>query len=88
MASVTFGRSRECDFVIDDFYISRSHCRLQMHPIKPGPGEQGRYRFTLIDSGSPAGTLVNSKRVEHPVDLRTGDSLQIGSVRLAFRILG
>jgi TIR domain/FHA domain len=84
--SVTFGRSRDCDFVLDDFYISRSHCRLEVQPIKPGPAEQGRYRFVLIDFGSLAGTMVNNKRIDR-VDLQNGDHFQIGSVRFRFRIL-
>jgi hypothetical protein len=84
--SVTFGRSRDCDFVLDDFYISRSHCRLEVQPIEPGPAEQGRYRFVLTDFGSPAGTIVNNKRVDR-VDLQDGDHFQIGRVRFRFRIL-
>ena len=86
MTSVTIGRSRECNFVLDDFYISRSHCRLEIQPIDSGPAARGQYRFTLRDSGSPAGTLVNNNRVDR-VELRDGDRVQIGNVRFKFRIL-
>jgi TIR domain/FHA domain len=86
MTSITIGRSRDCDFVIDDFYISRSHCRLVIEPIHSGSFERGQYRFSLIDLGSPAGTIVNEKGVER-VDLRDGDRFRIGSVRFRFRIL-
>lgn len=81
MTSVTIGRSRDCDFVIDDYYISRSHCRLEIQP-----SERGQYRFMLIDFGSAAVTLVNNQRVDR-AELRDGDRIQIGGVRLRFRIL-
>ena len=86
MTSVTIGRSRDCDFVIDDAYISRSHCRLEIQPIDSGPAARGLYRFSLMDLGSPAVTLVNNNRVDR-VELRDGDRFQIGSVRFRFRIL-
>jgi len=86
MTSVTIGRSRDCDFVIDDAYISRSHCRLEIQPIDSGPAARGLYRFSLMDLGSPAGTLVNNNRVDR-VELRDGDRVQIGNVRFKFRIL-
>jgi pSer/pThr/pTyr-binding forkhead associated (FHA) protein len=85
MTSVTIGRSRDCDFVLDDFYISRSHCRLEIR-VTPDPPGPDKYRFTLIDFGSVAGTIVNDQRVDR-VDLENGDRIQIGSVRFRFRIL-
>lgn len=85
MTSVTIGRSRDCDFVVDDTYVSRSHCRLEVQPMAHcSPG--GSYSFALIDSGSNAGTLVNGNRVER-ANLRSGDRFQIGAVRFIFRIL-
>ena len=86
MTSVTIGRSRDCDFVLDDHYISRSHCRLEVQPMDRGSRTGGEYGFALIDSGSSAGTLVNGERVEL-ADLRSGDRFQIGTVRFIFRVL-
>jgi pSer/pThr/pTyr-binding forkhead associated (FHA) protein len=86
MTSLTIGRSRACDFVVDDVYVSRSHSRLVIQPIPSSSFERGQYRFSLMDLGSPAGTIVNGKHVER-VDLRDGDRFQIGGVRFRFRIL-
>jgi hypothetical protein len=86
ITSMTIGRSPDCDFVVDDEYVSRNHCRLVVQPVEPGSMEHGRYRFVLIDSGSAPGTIVNNKRVDR-VTLRHGDHFQIGNVRFGFRIL-
>jgi len=86
MTSVTIGRSRDCDFVVDGDYISRSHCRLEIQPIRSSSDERGQYGFVLIDFHSAAGTIVNNRRVNE-VWLRDGDRFQIGSVRFRFRIL-
>jgi hypothetical protein len=85
MTSVTFGRSHDCDFVIDDLYISRAHCRLVIQ-VRPDSRGRDKYGFTLIDFGSVAGTIVNNERIRQ-VELHNGDSIQIGSVRFRFRIL-
>lgn len=87
MTSITLGRGRDCDFVIDDYYISRSHCRIQIQPIHSGSVDRNLYSFLLIDFGSPAGTIVNDKRVDRVVELRDGDRFQIGNVRFRFRIM-
>jgi pSer/pThr/pTyr-binding forkhead associated (FHA) protein len=86
MTSVTIGRSRDCDFVVDDDYVSRSHCRLEVQVIHDDVARRGQFRFVLIDSGSHAGTTVNGKRVDRE-ELRDGDRFQIGIVRFKFRIL-
>ena len=85
IASVTIGRSRDCDFVLDDYYVSRSHCRIDVQPNELDSNKETQYRFTLIDSGSSAGTVVNGKRVER-AELRSGDRFQIGTVRFRFRV--
>jgi hypothetical protein len=85
MTSVTIGRSRDCDFVLDDFYISRSHCRLEIKVTRDAQG-QHKYAFILIDFGSTTGTIVNDRRVDR-VELRNGDLIEIGSARFRFRIL-
>jgi hypothetical protein len=85
MTSVTIGRSHDCDFVIDELYISRAHCRLEIQVTRDARGRE-KYGFTLIDFGSVAGTIVNNERIRQ-VDLHNGDSIQIGSVRFRFRIV-
>jgi TIR domain/FHA domain len=86
MTSVTIGRSRDCDFVLDDYYVSRTHCRIQIQHIKASSQGQDAYRFTLIDCGSPAGTHLNDEHVDR-AELRHGDHFQIGGVRFRFRIV-
>jgi hypothetical protein len=82
MTSLTIGRSRDCDIVLDDYYISRSHCRIHIEPIDSE--SRTKYRFTLIDFGSASGTKVNNKPVDRAI-LQHGDRLQIGSVCFRFR---
>ena len=84
MTSLTIGRSRDCDIVLDDYYISRSHCRIHIEPIDSENRTQ--HRFTLIDFGSTSGTKVNNKPVDR-ANLRHGDRIQIGSVCFRFRVL-
>jgi hypothetical protein len=86
MTSVTIGRSRDCDFVLDSSYVSRSHCRLEVKAAENSAMNVGRYSFVVIDSGSVAGTLVNGERVERAT-LRNGDRFQIGEVRFLFRVM-
>jgi len=86
MTGVTIGCSHDCDFVIDDDYISRHHCRLLIQPTGHDSRAGGQYSFSLIDSGSTSGTRVNGEHVER-ADLRSGDRVQIGTVRFIFRVL-
>ncbi len=54
-----------------DAAVGRYHAR-----IEPGD-EPGRFR--LSDLGSRNGTLLNGKPVTGPVELRSGDILQLGA---------
>ena len=71
----TLGRSRTCDVVIDDQWISRGHAMLQ----RMDGGE-----FYLVDFGSKNGSFVNGRRVSTPVRLSDGDRLRLGEVRVEF----
>jgi hypothetical protein len=84
--SATIGRSTDCDFVLDEAYVSRSHCRLVVNPSEPGSLSQNQFTFSLVDSGGP-GTLVNGELIHHSKELRNGDRFQIGGVRFIFRVL-
>lgn len=70
---INIGRSRDNHIVIDDRSVSRYHLQLRLR--------FGRY--TLFDTQSQSGTLVNNVRIkEH--NLQTGDVIQIGNTRLVY----
>ena len=71
----TIGRRATNTIPIDDKQVSRGHCRIE--------GPTGGW--TLYDSGSAVGTLVNGRQV-HEHALKPGDKLQIGSVLLRFEV--
>jgi diguanylate cyclase (GGDEF)-like protein len=74
---VVLGRGKQVDVRIDDFGISRLHCRF----VRSGGS------FAIHDLGSTNGTLVNGVRVSVAV-LQTGDRIQLGdNVVLQFALL-
>lgn len=70
---INVGRSRDNHIVIDDRSVSRYHLQLRLR--------FGRY--TLFDTQSQGGTMVNNVPVKEHV-LQTGDVIQIGSTRLVY----
>ena len=70
IATMTIGRSQECDLQIDETGLSRLHARL----IPIGDGVQ------LEDLGSTNGTYINDKRVVRGV-ARVGDEIGFDTVR-------
>lgn len=70
---INIGRSRDNQIVIDDRAVSRYHLQLRLR--------FGRY--TLFDTQSQGGTMVNNVRVKEHV-LQTGDVIQIGNTRLVY----
>ena len=68
----TIGRSIDQDIVLKDTFASRRHATI----IRRND------HFELIDQNSSHGTYVNGKRIER-ARLRSGDSLQFGSVEAA-----
>jgi hypothetical protein len=77
---VTLGRAPQCDVVIPDRSISRSHAFL-----KRGP--QGG--FLLLDAGSSNGTLVNganvlAKGAGAPTPVKPGDTVRLGRLEFTF----
>ncbi len=86
ISSITIGRGQDCDWVFpEDFEISRNHCRLKIETKEVGSSAGENYAFSIIDSGSMNGTIVNGKRVERAV-LDDGDYFQLGNVRLRLSI--
>ena len=69
------GRDADAAVRVDDRTISRHHAAII---IEPG-------RVTLEDLGSKNGTLLEGNRVEAPVVLTDGASLEVGSVRMVYR---
>ncbi len=72
---VVMGRSDEADVVLSDPYASDFHMRLVA-------AENG---ITLHDLGSTNGTYVNGRRVTAPLQLRRGDTIQVGKTVMEVR---
>jgi hypothetical protein len=72
----TIGRTRECDLCLTDLSVSRMHALLVRH-------EEG---WVLSDLGSHNGTRLNGWLVREPVQVRSGDRVDFGS--MAFIIQG
>src|SRR5690348_14588338 len=72
---LVFGRAKDCEVSIDDASVSRRHARLTLGPV-----------WTVEDLGSSNGTRVagTTLRPNVPVPIRSGDPLEIGSVRVLF----
>jgi hypothetical protein len=76
-APVTIGRHDQCDFQVENTWVSRRHARIAWS----GTG------YVVEDLGSTNGTFVNGERISGPRVLRSGDLLQLGDeVQLAFRV--
>ncbi|MEA2331763.1 MAG: hypothetical protein QOH58_1901 [Thermoleophilaceae bacterium] len=73
--SVTVGRSRDCDVVVDDPNVSRRHIELRR-------GERG---WAAVDLGSTNGMKVNGRRISH-AELEPGDRITIGISDLTFEL--
>jgi len=67
---VTIGRSRDCDLILYDTYLSTHHARLS--------NDQGD--LSIEDLGSTNGTYVNQELVKGRVHLERGDVVQVGGV--------
>lgn len=72
---VIVGRDHGCDVRLHDPCVGRTHAAMRQH--KPGA-------FYVQDLGSAGGTLVNDAPVTGPRELRPGDVVSFGSVRLRF----
>ena len=70
----TVGRHPDSDIFLDDVTVSRRHAEIR---------QEGR-EFTVTDVGSLNGTYVNRERIDQPVQIRSGDEVQIGKFKLVF----
>ncbi len=70
----TIGRGSSADLVLADLAISRIHARLD---------NDGEAVF-LSDLSSSNGTYLNGERITESIELRGGDTIDIGVVRLTY----
>jgi hypothetical protein len=71
---VTLGRSRECDVMLDDPNVSRTHAEL-----RPRGGS-----WVLTDLGSTNGSSVNGRRIDAPTVVKPGDEIELGTSLMKF----
>lgn len=72
--SMTIGRHRENDIVIDNLSVSRKHAR-----IKSGRGE-----YIVTDLHSKNGTLVNGEAIQES-KISSGDIITVGKYQIIFK---
>ena len=68
------GRSSDADLLLLDPEVSRRHARFE---------NDGRTVF-VSDLHSSNGTFLNGRRVVEAIEVRPGDEIDIGTVRLTF----
>jgi hypothetical protein len=69
------GRSRRCDFVVEDPNVSRKHCELQLRGSD----------WYVVDLDSTNGVAVNGKPVS-TARLSPGDEIMLGTSRFRFNV--
>ncbi len=69
------GRAESCQVRLDDTYASQHHARLS---ARDGS-------WFVEDLGSTNGTYVNDRRVQAPVEVRSGDVVRIGKTVMELR---
>jgi pSer/pThr/pTyr-binding forkhead associated (FHA) protein len=70
----SFGRSKDCEFWLDDPNVSRRHALVK----KDWNG------FTISDLGSRNGVFVNEHKLSKPRRLKDRDEVVIGPIKLVF----
>ncbi len=76
-AGALIGRSRDCDITLEDSNVSRHHARM----VFTGDGD-----WAIEDLASTNGVLVNGSRIRAPHVLRSGDRVDLGTVRARFEV--
>jgi pSer/pThr/pTyr-binding forkhead associated (FHA) protein len=66
----TMGRAKRSDFIVENFLLSRAHCRFTLSPAND---------LTVEDLDSTNGTYVNGKKVQK-WKLASGDRVKVGRV--------
>jgi hypothetical protein len=75
-AGATMGRSRQCDVMVDDPNVSRTHAEVRPR------GDS----WVLSDLGSTNGSRLNGRRLEGPEVLKPGDEIELGTTLLTFEL--
>jgi len=70
------GRSRECDVVLGDSNVSRRHAEIR-------PSGAG---WVVEDLGSTNGVRVNGTPTHGPTEIKGGDRVELGTVRVTFEV--
>lgn len=70
------GRSKKCNLCAGSDSVSRRHCAIVRKDT----------RVFVKDLGSRNGTLLNDKRIEKTVELKSGDELSVGPLRFLITI--
>jgi len=71
---VTIGRSSDNMIFVPDPFCSSHHASI--YPVETG--------YFVKDSGSKNGTFVNGKKIAGEIELKKGDEILVGSVRVIF----
>ena len=75
--TVTIGRHEQCDFQVNDTWVSRQHARITW----------GGAGYLIEDMNTVNGTYINGERISGPRALRSGDILRLGTqVELGFQV--
>ncbi len=72
--AILIGRNAECDIVLEPKSVSRKHAAI----IRKGAV------YEIKDLESTRGTFVDGRRVKQPVQLKDGETIQIGEILLGF----
>jgi pSer/pThr/pTyr-binding forkhead associated (FHA) protein len=72
---IRFGRSRDCDIVLTDDFVSERHAR-----VFPRQGA-----WMIADMGSTNGTYLNRQRVNEASQITVGDQVTIGKTIVEVR---
>jgi hypothetical protein len=75
-AGATVGRSRQCDVMLDDPNVSRTHAE-----IRPRGGS-----WVISDLGSTNGSRLNGRKLTGSEVLKPGDEIELGTSRLTFEL--
>jgi pSer/pThr/pTyr-binding forkhead associated (FHA) protein len=74
--SVTVGRGRRADLVLDDPTVSSEHASISVEGLT----------LVIEDLGSSNGTVVNGEPVVDAVRLGDGDRIRLGDTEIAVRL--
>jgi pSer/pThr/pTyr-binding forkhead associated (FHA) protein len=74
----TMGRAKRSDFIVENFLLSRAHCRFTLSTSN---------ELLVEDLDSTNGTFVNGKKVQR-LKLASGDRVKVGRVEFEVNSVG